>query len=169
MSVTKKWVHVPLSPLALSHTGPGSVTAFCWKAWLLTSGCRDPGSALDILWLRLHVKALPITAVSILPAFCNSSTAGTTECVVLVNTEQIPNSLARYLEQTLCAYNTLINKIEQFRLYEAVVWRTEIFCLKRFPSSSWETDKDPNTVIYYVIIDYMWLLVEMQVISRWTK
>jgi len=91
---------------------------------------------------------LAVTTVSTLAGFANPIAVKPTECVVLANTEQIPNSVAKYLEQTLCNYNTLINKMGEFRFYETAAWRTEIFCIKRFPFLIWETEGELKAVSY---------------------
>lgn len=94
--------------------------------------------------------------MSILTGVCVPSAVKPTECVVLVNIEQIPNSVERYLEQTLCSYNTPVNKRGEFRFSETVAWRTEIFCVKSF-SWSWKTEEELKAVSY-LLCSY-WLYV----------
>lgn len=102
---------------------------------------------------------MAITTVSILTGFCNPSAVKPTERVVLANTEQIPNSVARYLEHTLCAYNTLINKMGDFRFYETVAWRTGIFCIKCFLDlgNRGRIESSQLSAMYLLLIYNSWL------------
>jgi len=89
--------------------------------WLRLQGPTH--SALDVLELIFQCQRWPSQRLSVLTGFSNPSAVKPTEHVVLVNVEQVPNSAARYLEQTFYTYNTLINKTGDFRFW---VWHGEL-------------------------------------------